>query len=189
MVYLEGNHGTSKEAALSIMDDGYSLSKGDSEWLGDGVYFFIEGVSSDPDKQAEKWAIVEAWDNELKQNKYDEYCVLKSDIEVEEEYFLDLTVEDGVEILNYLIDKIENKLSKISKSINFIDGYLINFARGQRIFQIDVAKGNFYIKFAKERIKRINLRTANCTICSVNNLRCIKSKTITIIGQIQNEAI
>lgn len=35
------------------------------------------------------------------------------------------------------------------------------------IFSFEVIKGNFNIKFKEERINKINLRTNNCTICTV----------------------
>ena len=47
---------------------------------------------------------------------------------------------------------------------------LINFARGEKLFDIEVSKGNFYIKIRKEdRVFKLSRRTPNCTICSVYN--------------------
>lgn len=168
MVYqINGFHGTSLKSAKLIVESNFELSIGDKEWLGDGVYFFISGISSKPEKQAEDWAKVQAWDNLLKKNKYERYSVIKSIIDVEEEKFLDLTMEEGVEILKYLINKFENKIKTLKRNLKFIDGLVINHARKEGILDIDVVKGNFYIKFARERIYGINQRTNNCTICTV----------------------
>lgn len=164
---FSGYHGTSSESAKEILDSNYELSIGDSEWIGNGVYFFISGISSKPDEQAKKWAIAQSWDNGLKKYRYKRFCVIKSKIEAKEDSILDLTTEDGVEILNYFLECFENKIKQINKRLHYIDGLLINFAREEGILNIDVVKGNFYIKFAKERIKSINLRTPNCTICAV----------------------
>ncbi|MRJ09341.1 hypothetical protein EDL99_10795 [Ornithobacterium rhinotracheale] len=169
MVLLDGYHGTSLESAKEIIKSNYALSIGDREWLGDGVYFFVSGISSNPDKQAEQWAIVQSWDNNCKKQKYVEYCIIYSKIEVKDSEFLDLTTEEGVEILSYLADKYDEKLQSIGRKLRYSDGLLINLARNENIIPLEVVRGNFYIKFKKERKKNINLRTSNCTICSVFN--------------------
>lgn len=185
---FDGFHGTSLNSAKEILKSSFELSIGDIEWLGNGVYFFIYGISSKPDEQAEKWAIAQSWDNITQDYKYNNYCVLKSKIVVEENKFLDLTHEDGLEILEYLVLKFENKIKTLSKKLDYLDGFIINLARQEGIFEIDAIKGNFYIKFANERINRINLRTNNCTICTVykpiDNLELI---TVLKTGKIKNE--
>tara|TARA_A100000171_G_scaffold53095_1_gene76779 strand:- start:3898 stop:4473 length:576 start_codon:yes stop_codon:yes gene_type:complete len=188
LLQFNGYHGTNLSAAKQIISSNYELSVGDDEWLGDGVYFFIKGISSTPEVQAEKWAIAHSWDNTRKARRYKRFCVLSSVIQVEEENFLDLTNEDGVEILSYLFDKFEKKLKKLGKGFKPVDGLLINLAVGEGILPIEVVKGNFYIKFAKERIKRINLRTSNSTICTVYNpIKNIISSNIIKIGDIKDE--
>lgn len=166
---FEGYHGTSFDSAKKILSSNYELSIGDDEWLGDGVYFFVSGVSTKTSELAEKWAIAQSWDRERKILKYTEYCVLHANIEVEESAFLDLTTEDGVEVLTYLADKYKDKLKTAGKRMIYQDGRLLNLARGEGFLPLEVVKGNFYIKFAKERIEKINLRTNNCTICTVYN--------------------
>lgn len=168
-IKFEGHHGTSVDSAKEILNSNYKLSIGDGEWLGDGVYFFISGVSTKTVELAEKWAIAQSWDKKNKNLIYQEYCVIQSEIEVDESEFLDLTVEEGVEILEYLVDKYKEKIDSIRKRMKFLDGFLLNLARGEGILPLEVVKGNFYIKFAKERMERINLRTSNCTICTVYN--------------------
>ena len=70
-------------------------------------------------------------------------------------------------------------LKLIKKGLDFYDGLLINLAREEGIIPLDVIKGNFYIKFEKERKYRIYLRTCNCTICVVydtdKNIKSTKS--------------
>lgn len=185
---FDGFHGTSLKSAKEILKSNFELSIGDIEWLGNGVYFFIIGISSKPDEQAEKWAIAQSWDNISQDYKYNNYCVLKSKIVVEENKFLDLTHEDGLEILEYLVIKFENKIKKLGKKLDYLDGFLINLAREEGIFEIDAIKGNFYIKFADERIKRINLRTNNCTICTVYKpIDNLEEITVLKTGKIKNE--
>jgi hypothetical protein len=169
LVSLSGFHGTSFDSAVSITKGDFEISVGNTEWIGDGAYFFIEGISKVPNEQAEQWAIAQAWDARLKDYKYNDVSVIKSDINVEDDRFLDLTTSDGVEILLYILEQHEKKILSIGKSLSYLDGLIINFARGEGLIDMDVVKGNFYIKFAKERVFKINLRTANCTICSVIN--------------------
>lgn len=171
---IVGFHGTSFDSAKEIIKGNFEISTGDTEWIGDGAYFFIEGISKTPHEQAELWAIAQAWDAKTNSYRHNEVSVIKSDIYVEEDRLLDLTVSDGVDILLYILDQHEKKLLSIGKSLSYLDGLIINFARGEGLLDVDVVKGNFYIKFANERIFKINLRTSNCTICSVfkpsNNL-------------------
>lgn len=118
-------------------------------------------------EQAEQWAIAQAWNPKVNDYRYSNVSVIKSDIIVEEDNFLDLTVSDGVDVLLYILEQHEKKILSIGKSLSYLDGLIINFARGEGLLDVDVVKGNFYIKFAKERVYKINLRTSNCTICSV----------------------
>jgi hypothetical protein len=187
-ISFDGFHGTSLKSAKEILKSNFELSIGDIEWLGNGVYFFISGISSKPEEQAEKWAVAQSWDNLARNYKYNNYCILKSKIVIDENKFLDLTHEEGLEILEYLVCKFESKIKAIGKKLDYLDGLLINLAREEGIFEIDAVKGNFYIKFANERLNRINLRTNNCTICTVyrpnDNLEEI---TILKTGKIKNE--
>lgn len=107
-----------------------------------------------------------------------------------ENTFLDLTTEEGLEVFEYLSDKFENKIKELSKKLKYLDGLLINLARSEGILEINVVKANFYIKFAKERVKNINLRANNCTICAVYNpIKTLSEISITKIGTIENEII
>ena len=41
-VSLIGYHGTDFANTHTILSDNYQISEGDTHWLGDGVYFFVE---------------------------------------------------------------------------------------------------------------------------------------------------
>src|SRR6056297_2107385 len=99
MKHFSGYHGTSYESSEKILQSNYELSLGDNEWLGSGVYFFLDGFSSVPKEQAKKWAIAQAWDNNERKYDYTWDGVLKSVIAVSDENLLDLTIEEGVEVL------------------------------------------------------------------------------------------
>jgi hypothetical protein len=51
MVHVHGYHGTTKQAAESILRDGFKVSRNEYDWLGDGVYFF-----QDAPLRAWEWA-------------------------------------------------------------------------------------------------------------------------------------
>ena len=166
-ITIKGHHGTNFDSSKKIVNSNYKISKGDDHWLGDGVYFFVEGISTNTVKLAEKWAIAQSWDKTRNRRTYSNFAVLESEIKVSKEKFLDLTTEEGVEILYYFVEKYLTRLKYLGKGLDFYDGLLINMARKEDILPIDVVKGNFYIKFEKERKYRVNLRTSNCTICVV----------------------
>lgn len=188
MTTFVGCHGTSLQSGKNIIQSKFEISKKFDEWLGDGAYFFVDGINNNIEELASKWASCQSWDNNTKSYIYNNFCVIKSTLEVDDNYYLDLTSNEGVEILDYLIDKFLEKIKSLDKKLNFLDGAIINLARNENILKIDVVKGNFFIKFARERIYRIHLRTNNCTICSVFNVdNVIKSKTIIKTGEIEYE--
>lgn len=189
VIAINGFHGTSGVHSNSIIKSGLIPSIGDDEWLGDGGYFFIEGISKKPELQAKEWAIAQSWDKASRKSKYCTYTVLIGLIKIEEDFFLDLTTSDGVEILEYLQKKCIEKLKKNKKNnLKFLDGYIINFARGENIKEIKASKGNFFIKFKTERIGNVSRRTPNCTICAVYDPQSdIKDMKVLEKGRIENE--
>lgn len=168
---LTGFHGTDSANEASILATGFKASTGDDHWLGDGVYFFVEGNSAvDPVGAAVKWAIAQAYDTTTKLNKYSEYVVIEAEIEVKEENFLDLNSVEGMEVFNKIRNQFVKKIKDGGKKLKygaFQDGHLINMARTALKLPIYIVRGDFYIKFQIERIGKINFRIPNCTIISV----------------------
>ena len=178
-------HGTSLDAYASISQDNFKLSEGveHEAWLGDGVYFFTNGVPPKPEILAKKWAIAEAWDKSRKCYKYTEYCIIKALVTVDKSLFLDLSSHDGLVVFNYLREKYIEKLREEHKKLKngeFKDGHIINLAVKESFIKVKVVKGNFYIKFAEERIHNAQFRTPNCTIVAVRNVDCINKESITL---------
>ena len=167
-------HGTTHESAQKIKTNGFVYSSGNEHWLGDGVYFFVNGVGYMPEKASELWAEYKAF------KQHQPFCALiKSKIVVNDNRVLDLTTYDGIQILNYIQRKCAQKLATINRGVGFIDGYLINFARNEMGLDFDVVKGNEYIQLEEsDRIYNIRRRVSNCTICAVNNKELIKDITI-----------
>ncbi len=170
MIELMGFHGTDIISAKSIQNKGFTISKGDEHWLGDGAYFFVKGLC-DPQTAAVKWAIVNAWDKKVRRNRYPTYAVLQVSITSEEERILDLREQSGVEILEYVRRQCQRKLERLAQRkcrVGYIDGLLINFARKEVLPELTLTISNLFIKLTKEeRIQGENRRTQNCTVCAV----------------------
>jgi hypothetical protein len=164
---FSGFHGTDLSNTLSIINEGFVPSIGNDHWIGDGVYFFLEGLSRTPETQAENWAIAQSWDNLYNKRRYNNFVVFEAEISVIDELCLDLRTADGIEVFEYFVNKFVEHIQKTRRNLNFVDGLIINLARNDGVLEFKVVIGNFFIKFTKERIERINLRTANCTICNV----------------------
>ncbi len=191
-ITLSGFHGTSKINAESIVKGDFRLSLGDDEWLGDGVYFFTEGIPPTPQLHARRWAIASAWDKSKGQFSYDEYAVVKAEINMDKNKLLDLTTLEGIRFFNYLRDRYIKLVAKDGVRLrrgSFEDGHVINDARTYLNMNIDATKGNFYIKFKTERIFNINFRTPNATILAVFNVNIIDKDTRLIVskGKITDE--
>ena len=171
---IKAFHGTLQVRAKQIVVEGYKSSGGNVHWLGDGVYFFIEGVGYAPDKAAELWAEYRA------KKSHTQFCsLLSSTIDVEYDDVLDLTTYEGIRILNYIQRKCAQKLAAIGKGIGYVDGYVINYGREEVGLNLAVVKGNEYIQLEEEdRQYNIRRRTPNCTICAVYDKEMIKNTII-----------
>lgn len=184
-VQIEGFHGTSKVKANAILAEGYKPSKGDDQWIGDGVYLFVDGIGVGLEN-AKEWALYKAWDNKTKRNTYPFYAVIKSSIEVDEDKMLDMTTREGADVFNYIVTKCSDKLAEIGKKKQFIEGCVINFGRNELKMQIDVVKAHMYIKLKQsDRIQHFRRCTQNCTVCAVANLTTIKNSKIVDNGRVE----
>jgi len=179
---IKGYHGTDLNNRQGIVDNNYNESKS-NEWLGDGVYFFIEKVQNEPVKDAENWAITEAWDNTKRKYKYNEYVVLESEIKINPDKLLDLDTEDGIKIFNEVRSTIEksivNENKKIKSSVKRtqIDNIIFTFLKKKS--SIEFVKSKMYIKFENTRKYLIESRIPNVCILSVSNpKKNIQKKTI-----------
>lgn len=166
---LIGYHGTSAENESSIVSGNFNVSANDDEWLGTGAYFFVHGIS-DPEDDARRWAVVQAYDNKKKQNKYDKYVVLKAEISVDSA--LELDTNEGLNAFNSYRDGIielmrRNRL-KLNKSLLQNDCLICNLLMDKSGFDAIIRKE--FIKFDSYIRKiRYQSRIPNCRIMSVRN--------------------
>lgn len=103
-MYFTGYHGTSKESADGIIKDGgFLISKGDKQWLGDGVYFY-------PDfNDAINW--------KYNVDDSDVEAVLHAIVEVEDDEFLDLDETEGQAIFDAVHDELAESAGVESKGL------------------------------------------------------------------------
>lgn len=171
----EAYHGTTHSNAAEIALEGFRASLGNAHWLGDGVYFFVDGIGYEPLRAAELWAEYRAY-----KNKESQCAVIKSMLEADDAEILDLTTYEGIRIINYIQRQCAQRLASIGRAAGYVDGYIINFAREKMGLNFSIVIGNEYIQLEEEDRKYgIRRRTSNCTICAVCERDKIKNvKTI-----------
>ncbi len=174
MIEMIAYHGTTRDSAELILNEGFTFSLGNEHWLGDGAYFFVRGVGYAPERAAELWAEYRAY------KQQNQFCALmEANIRVDEERMLDLTTYEGIRILNYIQRRCTQKLVSTGRGVGFVDGYLINFAREEMGLPIDVVMGNEYIQLEEsDRRYNIRRRVSNCTICAVYDKTAISDIVI-----------
>ncbi|QTL40664.1 hypothetical protein HGO23_04620 [Xenorhabdus budapestensis] len=166
---LIGFHGTDANNEASILGGNFRVSAKDDEWLGTGAYFFVEGLG-DPQKNAEDWARLQAWNNKKKLNNYSEFVVLSVEIIVQKA--LELDTNEGLQAFEIFRTVILTRMRKQgiqkSKSLLENDCTICNLIMAQTDF--DAIIRNEYIKLDKfTRIIKYQSRIPNCRIVSVKN--------------------
>lgn len=173
-VKLLGYHGTSRRHARSILDSTYIISPSPEDWLGTGIYFFVDGISC-PQKNAREWAV----------NKFgrDDAAVVESVIVAPVEKLLDLTTIAGMSIYNdNRISYLESNRGalmtrrdlKVKKRRDVrLDDRLVTDALREKI-SISILIHNVYIKNELQRALIMESSYPNATVCSVSNLSLIQ---------------
>ena len=186
MTRIEAYHGTGLESAQTICKTSFNKSEGENQWLGDGVYFFVDGIS-DPKENASKWAVVNAWDKKAHKNKYDKYGVLLANIDVNDDDVFDMRREEIARFFNEYRNEFNKKIIEAGRSYEkFEDANILNEMREFKIHPLKVVVAAMYVKLTKdERILKIESRLPNTTICSVNDENCIKNARIVKTGDVE----
>jgi len=182
-----GYHGTSVECASLIMGTGFIPSKNQDDWLGHGVYFFINGISC-PKSNAEEWAKNQAWDNDKKCYKYKTYSVIQAKVDVQNSKLLDLTTTDGLVVFNTIRERLIIKLEKHfvvrGRDVNDDDQKICNQAISH--LNLELLISHLYIKNRTQRIKNIVSKIPNTTVmlvvkpelCDISSIKQVKTGVI-----------
>lgn len=151
---------------------------GDDEWLGYGVYFFIDGISSAL-TSAEEWAKAEAWDNAGKKFTYRHFAVVS--VRVFGEEVLDLRNEKDLRLFN------EARLELYAKHDALFDPnereqhdrILMNLLLNLMEFEIVIC--NLFIKSSYLRRMRLGSRIPNATVLCVRKSENIDLTTMQVV--------
>jgi hypothetical protein len=165
-----GYHGTYAKSVDGILQSNFKESLRNRDWLGDGVYFFVDGIGSKhPSEYALLWAIDEAIYRPDK-NNHKEVVVLEANILINRNKFLDLTVEEGLKLFNEFRDEIIKRISKIGMKPSKHDYYDTDVLKIMKEeLKIEIVKLEAYIRFGVQREHKLFSRVPNVTIFAVNN--------------------
>ena len=93
---ITGYHGTTEKAAESILQDKrFYKSSGDMEWLGTGIYFYVN--------------FADAYNWHLSEGEAEPRAVLHSVIKIKDEEYLDLDTPAGKAILRDIVWFLANQ--------------------------------------------------------------------------------
>ena len=159
-----GYHGTYERNIDSILKHNFWESVDHQQWYGDGVYFFVHGLS-DPIVAAEQYAL----DTCYVDRRSDPICVLEANIDVNSDFLLDMTQTAGLHLFNEYRDRL---LKKIKEKVRvptaaFDDHDIMRHLR--KNLGVEFVKGNVYIRFGMQRIAKLYSVIPNVTIFVVNN--------------------
>ncbi|WP_423708005.1 hypothetical protein [Undibacterium sp. WLX3042] len=183
MIAFEGFHGTSKAASENILKTAFLRSTKKDEWLGHGIYFFVDGISS-PDLNADHWAKCNSRDSVAGIQKYNDYAILKSDINVDEDFLLDITTIEGLKRFNIAKEFFFNKMIENFDFHKKAEHNCILFNYFVKMLKSQAVKHNLYIKNKRERIAGLRLNVPNTTVLCVINAASIGHTQIVKEGKV-----
>lgn len=163
-------HGTLASRAESIQASGIYPSDNPDDWLGEGTYFFVDGLD-DPWVSASQWARCKAWDKEDLEFDEHDVAVIKVRVEVDEDRVFDLRDPANVrrfhrERRRWLKSLVPRRSTHKARPIgDSFDTELLNRFKSRH--GIAVLIGEFHIQFSiRERHFRMDSRIPNsCVLC------------------------
>jgi len=158
------------------------VSDNHDEWLGTGVYFFIDGISEGI-HAAEEWAIAQAWNNMDAVYTYTDYSVLKA--LVAGKRVLDLTGAEGLKAYNLVrmvaASVYADKFSSRKGVGPSHDKLTMNLAFRQ--MKLDIILSHMYVRNADFRKRSVFSRIPNVTMLCVKDPANIDVERIEIVKQ------
>lgn len=172
-----GFHGTDALNEASICTSGFRASSNPDDWLGTGVYFFIDGIKKGL-VAAKEWAIAESWNNHKRNYDYAEYIVLE--VIIRGDKVLDLTLRDHLTNFNLVrsmvLSLFQDKFVTSKGFDSTHDTLLMNLAMDY--MKLDIVISDMYVKNAKLRKERISSRIPNVTMMCIKNANLIDRESI-----------
>lgn len=171
-----GYHGTSEENASEIISTNFKPSKNPDDWLGYGIYFFVDGIS-DPIINAKEWAVNKAWNGKRKAPLYPRYNVLV--VEASGNNILNTNKQDDLKAFNVVRDKLlEIHTQRWKPDRRIIEDNRILWNLVADLMKIDIIIHNLYIKTKIQRICKIDSNVPNTTVMCVKDVENIHIETI-----------
>ena len=177
MIEYSGFHGSNSENVKSIMEENFRESKNIDEWLGYGVYFFVDGVS-DPLENAKEWARNQAFDNG--EYVYERYSIFNAKIVCDK--VLDTTNMEHLKAFNILRNRLiekHNKSFRRNRQFECDDRIMWNLIA--QFMSLDAVVHNLYIKDKVQRMKKIRSNVPNSTVMCVKVPKSILRESIEIV--------
>lgn len=174
-----GYHGTNASNVISIKKNNFTLSQNDDEWLGFGVYFFIDGIGC-PKVNAVEWANNQAYCTEKRRLTYTKYSVLSAPIACKN--VLDASKLSGINAFNAVRDYALKSVPDFNKRFRskFNDNRIMwNFVSEQ--MELDAVINSLYIKNKQQRIKGIISNVPNSMVLCVRNNKHIDFNNIDVL--------
>lgn len=168
-----GFHGTLASRVDSIRTSGIYPSDNPDDWLGEGTYFFIEGLD-DPKTSAAQWARCKAWDKHDQEFDESKVAVIEVAITVEASGVFDLREPSNAQHfhrvrrrwLKSLVPRRSTHLPRPEKD-RFDTDLLDQFKQENAIAALI---GDFHIQFSlRERHFRLDSRIPNVTVLCLSN--------------------
>ncbi|WP_286909592.1 hypothetical protein [Clostridium sp. UBA1652] len=180
IINFEAYHGTNKSSSESIMKSKYYIpSNKDNEWLGSGVYFFIDNKTEKSIENSIKWAV--------NFKGFKNYAVIKNNIEVDKDKAMDLNNEDWQDIFEaYKIEKIKDYKKRgiqCNMNVKQLDCMTINDICNE--MKLDIVYQQRYIELGQrdKGNKLIASNIPNCRIMSVRKPEIIDKNSMYIIEE------
>ena len=166
-----GHHGTDKGSGHIILKTKiFNVSKKVGLWLGDGIYFFENKKS-----MAHEWCKSDGF-----KKNYKEYCIIETNIKVDNNEVLNLDDKEGQEIFHLQREGLVKRLSKtqygVKTTTQFLDGEIINDICS--IIPYKVVRQRMFVQLTKDRIMKVQSRVPNCGVLNVRDANCVKNPTL-----------
>lgn len=174
-----GYHGTSEASANSILSSNFKPSENPDDWLGYGIYFFIEGINV-PIDNAIEWAKTKAWNGRDQPLKYSKYNILS--VLVSGKHVLNTSNMDDLNAFNKLREKLqvaEKRSFPRDRNLNEDDRVMWNLVAD--FLNLEIIIHNLYIKTESQRKLNIVSKVPNTTVMCVKNTNNIHFETIKMI--------
>ncbi len=174
-----GYHGTDSTCVASIKANNFELSQKNNEWLGFGVYFFIEGIGC-PITNASEWANNQAYSREGA--CYENYSVLSAPLTCT--YVLNASTLEGINAFNKVRDYALAKFPSFRSE--FRDKYGDNRAMWNFVskrLKLDAVIHSLYIKHKLQRVRNIASNVPNSLVLCVKDNKYIDSERIDVIKE------